>query len=210
MYDCTYKVINVYPEEEDWIVNEEIKTDSGRRKRRYDPMRRERLITATLEVIEQHGVAGTSTRKVAEIADVSLGSITYYFDSINHLLEETFTYLSKKISNAFSERLGAARTREEALTAVVDIIHQNIWGSPQTLTLSFELYAFVSRNAHLRSLPQRWMEQSRLALEQHFTPTTARALDALIEGIGIHNHFDKDPMPRVEIESLIRQIASRG
>lgn len=191
-------------------MNEDIKTDSGRRKRRYDPMRRERLITATLEVIEQHGVAGTSTRKVAEIADVSLGSLTYYFDSINHLLEETFTHLSTKISNAFSERLGAARTREEAITAVVDIIDQNIWGSPQTLTLSFELYSFVSRNSHLRSLPQRWLEQSRLALEQHFTPTTARALDALIEGIGIHNHFDKDPMPRVEIESLIRLIASRG
>lgn len=112
---------------------------------------------------------------------------------VYHLLEETFIHLSKKISNAFSERLSAAVTREDALTAVVDIIDQNVWGSPQTLTLSFELYAYVSRNPHLRSLPQRWMEQSRLALEQHFTPTTARALDALIEGIGIHNHFDKDP-----------------
>lgn len=191
-------------------MNEENKKYSGRRKRRYDPMRRERLITVTLEVIEQHGVAGTSTRKVAEIADVSLGSLTYYFESINHLLEEAFTHLSTKISNAFSERLDAAKTREEALTAVVDIIDQNIWGSPQTLTLSFELYSFVSRNPHLQSLPQRWMEQSRLALERHFTPSTARAVDALIEGIGIHNHFDQEPMPRVEIESLIRQIASRG
>nr|WP_249215897.1 TetR family transcriptional regulator [Citrobacter sp. JGM124] len=168
------------------------------------------MITATLEVIEQYGVAGTSTRKVAEIADVSLGSLTYYFESINHLLEEAFTHLSTKISNAFSERLSAARTREDAITAVVDIIDQNIWSSPQTLTLSFELYSFVSRNPHLQSLPQRWMQQSRLALAQHFTPSTARALDALIEGIGIHNRFDKEPMPRVEIESLIRQIASRG
>ena len=191
-------------------MNEENRKDSGRRKRRYDPTRRERLITATLEVIEQYGVAGTSTRKVAEIADVSLGSLTYYFESINHLLEEAFTHLSTKISNAFSERLSAARTREDAITAVVDIIDQNIWGSPQTLTLSFELYSFVSRNPHLQSLPQRWMQQSRLALAQHFTPSTARALDALIEGIGIHNRFDKEPMPRVEIESLIRQIASRG
>lgn len=191
-------------------MNEENKKDSGRRKRRYDPTRRERLIAVTLEVIEQYGVAGTSSRKVAEVADVSLGSLTYYFESINHLLEEAFTHLSTKISNAFSERLAAARTREEALTAVVDIIDHNIWGSPQTLTLSFELYSFVSRNPHLQSLPQRWMQQSRLALEQHFTPSTARALDALIEGIGIHNHFDQEPMPRAEIESLIRQIASRG
>ena len=70
-------------------MNEENKKDSGRRKRRYDPTRRERLIAVTLEVIEQYGVAGTSSRKVAEVADVSLGSLTYYFESINHPVSYT-------------------------------------------------------------------------------------------------------------------------
>ena len=183
---------------------------TGRRKRRFDPSRRERLIAVTLEAIEQYGIAGTSSRKVAEMADVSLGSLTYYFESINQLIEEAFTQLSLSISNEFREILGAAKTREEALIAVVDFIDQKIWGSHSTLTLSFELYTFVTRNPQLKNLPQRWMKQSREALEQHFTPTTARIIDAFIEGIGIHNYFDEEPMKRAEIERVIRQIASAG
>lgn len=183
---------------------------TGRRKRRYDPSRRERLIAVTLEAIEKHGITGTSSRKVAEMADVSLGSLTYYFESINQLIEEAFTQLSLSISNEFCEMLAAAKTREEALTAVVDIIDQKIWGSQGTLTLSFELYTFVSRNPQLKSLPQSWMKQSRAALEQHFTPATARVIDAFIEGIGIHNYFDEQPMTRAEIERVIRLIASAG
>lgn len=182
----------------------------SRRKRRYDPSRRERLIAVTLEVIEQHGVAGTSSRKVAEMADVSLGSLTYYFESIHQLIEEAFIQLSLTISNEYRELLAAAKNQEEALIAVVDIIDQKIWGSPRTLALSFELYSFVTRNPQLRTLPQNWMKQSRQALEQHFTPATARALDAFIEGIGIHNLFDQDPMVRSEIERVVRLIASQG
>ncbi|WP_299996414.1 TetR/AcrR family transcriptional regulator [uncultured Cedecea sp.] len=179
-----------------------------RRKRRYDPSRRERIIAVTLEAIELYGITGTSTRKVAEMADVSLGSLTYYFEGINQLIEEAFTQLSLSISNEFRDVLGAAKTREEALIAVVDFIDQKIWGSHSTLTLSFELYTFVTRHPQLKSLPQSWMKQSRAALEQHFTPATARVIDAFVEGIGIHNYFDREPMTRTEIERVIRLIAS--
>lgn len=191
-------------------VNNEMAKTPGRRARRYDPQRRERLIAVTLQVIEQYGITGTSSRKVAEMADVSLGSLTYYFESINQLIEEAFVQISLKISNDFSEMLGAAKTPEEAITAVVDIIDGKVWGSPQTLTLSFELYTFVSRNPQSKALPQRWMKQSRQALEHHFSPATARVIDALIEGIGIHNYFDEEPMTRTEIEKAVRQIAACG
>lgn len=181
-----------------------------RRKRRYDPSRRERLIAVTLEAIELYGLAGTSSRKVAEMADVSLGSLTYYFDSINQLIEEAFTQLARSISNEFCDMLAAAKTQEEAISAVVNIIDQKVWASYGNLSLSFELYTFVTRHPQLKHLPQSWMAQSRAALEQHFTPATARAVDAFIEGIGIHNHFDQHPMTRTEIEKIIRQIASCG
>jgi len=189
-------------------MNKNSSETTGRRKRRYDPSRRERIIDVTLDVIAQYGVAGTSTRKVAEMADVSPGSLSYYFESINQLLAEAFVQLSLKISNEFLELLGAAKSREEALTAVVEIIEEKIWGSPRTLTLSFELYTFVLRNPELKSLTRGWMDQSRHALEQHFSPATARAIDAFIEGIGIHNVFDQEPMSRSEIEKVVQKLAS--
>jgi TetR/AcrR family transcriptional regulator, regulator of biofilm formation and stress response len=44
--------------------------------RRYDPSRRNRIIDACLDLISQNGVAGTTHRKVADAADVPLGSMT--------------------------------------------------------------------------------------------------------------------------------------
>lgn len=212
MYNCTYRMVEVYMIEGNHRMVDEMNKNSsettGRRKRRYDPSRRERIIDVTLDVIAQYGVAGTSTRKVAEMADVSPGSLSYYFESINQLLAEAFVQLSLKISNEFLELLGAAKSREEALTAVVEIIEEKIWGSPRTLTLSFELYTFVLRNPELKSLTRGWMDQSRHALEQHFSPATARAIDAFIEGIGIHNVFDQEPMSRSEIEKVVQKLAS--
>ena len=59
--------------------------------RRYDPGRRDRIINACLDVIAETGVAGTSHRKVAEAADVPLGSMTYHFSGMNELLHEAFS-----------------------------------------------------------------------------------------------------------------------
>ena len=56
-------------------------------KRRYDPERRDRIIEAALEVIATHGVAGTTHRRVAEVADVPLGAMTYYFQGMEQLLQ---------------------------------------------------------------------------------------------------------------------------
>ena len=56
--------------------------------RRYDPGRRDRIIDACLDVIAESGVAGTSHRRVAQAADVPLGSMTYHFTGMNDLLHE--------------------------------------------------------------------------------------------------------------------------
>ena len=45
--------------------------------RRNDPARRQRIIDATLAVIADHGTAATTHRRIAETAQVPLGSVTY-------------------------------------------------------------------------------------------------------------------------------------
>src|SRR4051794_26841198 len=49
--------------------------------------RRERLLRAALEVIEQRGVHATTHRAVAAAADVPVATTTYYFSSIEELLD---------------------------------------------------------------------------------------------------------------------------
>ena len=53
------------------------------RTRRYDPDRKDRILEAALEVIADHGVAGTTHRSIAARADVPLGSTTYHFETLD-------------------------------------------------------------------------------------------------------------------------------
>ncbi|MGW4733054.1 TetR/AcrR family transcriptional regulator [Streptomyces shenzhenensis] len=173
-----------------------------------DPARRDRIIDAALDVIAEHGAINVTYRKIAQAAGVPLGSLTYYFDDMRHLLTEAFTRLAESMSERYRALLDAARTPEEAGAAVVEIICGDTLGSPRELLLCYELYAFAARNAALRPVMRSWMYASRSALARHFDPTTARTLDALVEGFSIHNSFDPTPTARADIAAAVTAVVA--
>ncbi|MGR6920294.1 TetR/AcrR family transcriptional regulator [[Actinomadura] parvosata] len=174
-----------------------------KRARRHDPGRRDRLIDAALAVIAERGVAGTTHREIARAADVPLGSMTYHFSSLEEVLAEAFTRHADAVARVFDERLSAARDRDEAAEAVVTLVSDSLLGSPADLVLSVELYVAAARNPALRAVTQAWMARSRRALERHFDPTTARELDALIEGLVLHSALSTDPMTPEQIRHAV-------
>lgn len=175
--------------------------------RRYDPDRRARILRAALDVVAEHGVAGTTHRRIAAAADVPLGSMTYHFAGLDELLTEAFTLLADTVAARFTERLAAARNHAEACEAVVDLVVDGAWATPRNLLLSYELYAYAARVPALRSVMQDWMGKSRAALEQHFAPETARALDAMIEGLTIHRSVDRHPADRDEVRAIVARLS---
>ena len=176
--------------------------------RRNDPTRRQRIVDATLGVIADLGTAATTHRRIAEAAQVPLGSVTYYFATLEDLLTAAFLQLAADSSTAFRARLESATDRAEACTAVIDIIANQVWAEPRTLLWSYELYAFAARHPPVGAVMQRWMDSSRESLGRFFDPLTARALDALIEGIGIHNSIDRAPLDRDAIKTIVERIAA--
>lgn len=134
--------------------------------------------------------------------------MTYHFRGLEDVLEQAFVKLADDATEHFDLMLLQPRTREDAIQAVTDIIVDNVWASPRTLLLSYEFYAYVSRNPALRHLPEKWMRRSRSALGRHFDARTARALDALIEGLGIHNSFERQQMPRAEVCRLVSAVVT--
>lgn len=176
--------------------------------RRFDPTRRDRIIDVTIEAIAEVGVAGLSARKVATRADVPLGSMTYHFADMDELLREAFTRFAESVAVRFEERMQAAEGVEEAQAAIATIIHDDVFDTPATLVLTHELYTLAAREPAYRTITRDWMRRSRAALERHFDPPTARQLDALIEGLSIHQALDTEPHdPEITaraIESICR------
>ncbi|MGH3370479.1 MAG: hypothetical protein ACRDPR_10790 [Nocardioidaceae bacterium] len=54
-------------------------------------------------------------------------------------------------------------------------------------------------------MTQEWMRTSRATLERFVDPTTARGIDALVEGLVLHNILSVEPLPRDAIHSIIAQ-----
>lgn len=176
-----------------------------RRARRHDPGRRDRLIDAALTVIAERGLAGTTHREIARVADVPLGSTTYHFTSLEELLAEAFNRYAATVARVFDERMAAARDRDAAVEAVITLVSDDLLGSQRDLVLTVELYVAAARNPILRAVTQEWMARSRRALERHFDADTARGLDALIEGLTLHNALSTEPMTPAQIRDAIHR-----
>jgi DNA-binding transcriptional regulator YbjK len=177
----------------------------ARRARRHDPNRRDRLIDAALTVIAERGVAGTTHREIARAADVPLGSMTLHFASLDEILAEAFTRHADSIAGVFDQRLTAADNRDEAVEAVIALVTDDLLAPGHDLVLTVELYVAAARNPRLRTVTQAWMQRSRDALEIHFDPTTAREVDALIEGLTLHSALSTDPMTPAQIRHAIER-----
>jgi DNA-binding transcriptional regulator YbjK len=176
--------------------------------RRYDPARRDRIINACLDVIAETGVTGTSHRKVAQAADVPLGSMTYHFTGMNDLLHEAFSRFAQNASKQFEEGIAAAHDADTAKRAIADAITHVVLSNQRDLVLTHELYTLAARDPAYRDITNAWMARSRRTLEKYFDPTTARILDALVEGLSIHRALDNEPHDNAIVTAAVDRITT--
>ncbi|HEY0698127.1 MAG TPA: TetR family transcriptional regulator [Micromonospora sp.] len=180
------------------------------RKRRYEPDRRQRLIEVTLDVIAEHGVAGTTHRRVAAAADVPLGSVSYHFASLDDLLTSAVTHLAETAAAVFDAQMAAIEPGTDARAKVGEAMLADLSDNQRSAVLTYELYATAARRPELRTVTQAWMDSARRSLERHFDPDTAEALDALIEGLILHATLSTGPVDSEKIRQAIHRFGPPG
>lgn len=190
-------------------------------RRANDPQRREKIIQATLEAVKLYGIHAVTHRKIATLAGVPLGSMTYYFSGIDELLLEAFSRFTEIMSRQYQAFFSDVSDAPGACQAITDMIYSSQVATPDNMELMYQLYALASRKPLLKTVMQNWMQRSQQTLEQWFEPGTARALDAFIEGMTLHFVTDRKPrcaipLPDAETYSLIvlhvkkKNISSTG
>lgn len=170
-----------------------------------DPNRREHILRTTLDCIELHGTACTTYRKISDLSGVPLGSLTHYFPSIQELMLEAFQLLAQGVSIQFAAAIRKAKTKEDACHAIVDVIFGRATSGRRTSQLSYELYSFACRNPVMKQVMKGWMLESRRSLELYFSPLSAAALDAMIEGVILHRSVI--PISREDAHKMIVQLS---
>ena len=172
--------------------------------------RREQILHATLEAIAEYGISGVTHRKIAQRADVPLGSMTYYFTGIDALLEEALSDFARQMSQTYRDYLAQATSQRAACEALTQVICGAQITTPKNMELMYQLYAYASRRPGLKAIMQEWMQRSQQILEAWFDPATARALDAFIEGMTLHYVIDRQPLSEAEIRAMVLRLAGLG
>jgi DNA-binding transcriptional regulator YbjK len=159
-----------------------------------------------IEVIAEHGVAGTTHRLIAAAADVPLGSLTYHFDGMGDLLAHAFRRHAERMSAAYAAHFDGVTTHEQLIDAVTDLVHGDAGAGFGDWAVAYELYLAALRDPALRTITESWMRTSRGVLERFVDPLTARGVDGLIEGLVMHKTLSTVPVSRAETRIIVSRV----
>jgi len=174
-----------------------------------DPLRRQRIIDAALELMAEGGVSELSFRKIATRAGVPLGSTTYHFSGMHEILLAAFGDLVDVMSQRYEALLAAASDAEQVEAAIVEIICGPADRSDY-LELSYELYFYASKDPDFREVFRTWQGRSHHSLSRFFDARACRGLDALVEGLTIHRSLESEPLDRADVAHFVHAIAQRS
>ncbi|GAA2618758.1 TetR/AcrR family transcriptional regulator [Paractinoplanes durhamensis] len=179
---------------------------AARAARRYDPDRKSRIVDAAIDVIAEHGVAGTTSRRIAAAADVPLGSITYHFTGLDDLLAQAFGRHAERMSPLYEAHFDGVHDLPGFADAVTDLIHGDAGAPQRDWAVAYELYLAALRNPALRIVTESWMRRSRSVLERFVDPVTARGVDALIEGLVMHLTLSTATFGRADTRAIVGRL----
>ncbi|SHG87791.1 TetR/AcrR family transcriptional regulator [Streptoalloteichus hindustanus] len=145
--------------------------------------RRQEIVDAATRVVAERGVAGLTHRVVAQAAEVPLGSTTYYFATLDDLIEAVLLRSADDMARQTSEFLERSAPDDvpHALTALVER-----WLGPERecVVVAYELYLAALHRPALRTPARRWMLDCTRALAGHVPdPLTAEVLTHLLNSV---------------------------
>ncbi len=184
-----------------------------RRGKPNDPGRRDRILLATLEMIAAHGVAGVSYRGVAAHAGVPLGSMTYYFPSLEGLIVDAFDSTRTHLEPRYATPLREARTPADVVDALVDATVGVTSPTLDDIRLYAEVRHQAARNPKIAAVLQAVEDDSLEMLAPVLPTPTALAVNAMLWGWWSHRlahpstELD-EPTVRRSFEALVTLPAS--
>jgi DNA-binding transcriptional regulator YbjK len=174
--------------------------------------RRKEILEAALHIVADGGPDAITFRRVADRAQVPLGSLTYYFDSREDLLREAFRlYLSEAIafiSDVEDEK--RPHTPSGIIELVLEIVRREFSDNPTIVRVEYELILYAARDPALArefNAYERWMEARLTAALEELGAT--RPVDAARTIIDVVRGFEIERLTHTgaQLEDLKRRLS---
>lgn len=162
--------------------------------RRKAADRRAEIASAALQCLIQHGYAGLTARRVAGMAGISLGHLTYHFANMEEVMVETYRLVAQRLSQCapLGDMAGLSPTQRfakflqsvyapETLTRDMIRLRIDLWSAAQEIpaVAEIERALFDARaaqiEAHLMAISDPW-KTGRIPAVQNFVMATLDGL----------------------------------
>lgn len=172
-----------------------------------DPLRREKIARATLDLLAESGVRNATHRTIAARAGVPLGSVTYHYSSLDDILVAAFELMAQDMEPRYGRVIRDATTQAEAREVLVDAICGARRATDRESRLAREMYAYGTQSIRVQELIRSAEERAIAALSTQFPEPAARALDALVEGWWIYQSWTPGPLDRGMVAKAVDALA---
>jgi len=166
------------------------------RSRRTAQLRREEILTATLEVVEREGLARTRVSDVATALGVSPALVFYHFRTKDALVAEAFAHAAERDVSRLEEIAASGAAPLERLRRMLRLYGPT--GSATGWQLWIDAWALAQREHEIqtvmRRMDQRWCAVLRdvieagVASDDFDCPDAAAAvtrISALLDGLAV-------------------------
>ncbi|MFJ4878836.1 TetR/AcrR family transcriptional regulator [Streptomyces sp. NPDC088745] len=166
--------------------------------------RRRALIEATLRVVERDGASGVTHRTVAREAGLPSTASTYYFESIDALLNEALaTSTNEDADRIVALAEGPDDNRHRALAALM----AECVADRGRLHAEFELCLRAARRPELRGPNRRWAEALRtFARRLTDDPLRVDLFAHAYDGLLLQGLLADEPPTADAYEKMLRQL----
>ncbi|MEV0373754.1 TetR family transcriptional regulator [Streptomyces sp. NPDC050636] len=182
----------------------------ARRPRRHDPNRRERILDVVEELIVERGIEGLTHRVVAERADVSLSSTTYYFTDreamIKAALERAVDRFAGYIKAWAAEH--AEDTPEQLAEALADSVMSTLDESHRVAMVQYELHLAALRRPGLRETAEQLTRCGVEAMTPIVGASVAARIPPLMNGLSLQVMTAPEPPSRAYILGALRHAVT--
>lgn len=167
--------------------------------------RRNVIVSACLDLLLEVGPDSLTHRMIAERADVPLGSTTYYFSTLDELVEEALHKGASDTEQALVE-LDQRLAQGSNLPAILVSTFEEYLKDKEQLRIWGELYTVANHRPELRPHVDLWRDGMVRILTKHMSDNAAHTLAIFLDGVLLHALIDEDLPDRDNLSRTIRML----
>ena len=166
---------------------------------------REEILRATLRVIAERRISGTTHRSIAEAAGVPAGAPTYYFGTLDQLLQEALLLFGREETERLHElAAGVEELDDPDDELLADVFSRAVAdthvGQPMLVLAQFELYLEAARSDEIHEAAAACIAAYRnlaatvlRASGREDAEAAAGRFIAICDGLALHQLADPVP-----------------